>query len=318
MHLCQIAFSVAADEPTYSFYRDCFKLKPAGEVPISRGPVVAGLVGLPNVNYNIRFLADNQDFLHLEINRFKNPKPRPHPQDWRPCDIGINRLAIMVGDLPSTLLRAESAGAKRLTQPTQVEGTRRVCIYDPEGVIIELIEAGAGELPQSIPARVVGVALSVPDLAVARRSYVEVIGFRELQTPPPYREALWNLDGAERDIMLLDAEGCWIEMAQYRKPRPSPRPQDYRKSDKGLVHLAVGFRSRGDYDRTLRQAIDGGFKRSKRVMHYRVLKAAYLEDSQGFTLELMYCTPWMDRMAGFKAPPAPMRWIYAEVRRAAG
>ena len=318
MHLCQIAFSVPDIEPTYSFYQNCFKLRPSGEMPILRGPIVAGLVGLPKVNYNLRFLTDDQDFLHLEFNRFKNPKPRPSPQDWRPCDIGISRLAIKVRDFRNTLFRLGSAGSQPLTQEIQVDGTRRVCVHDPEGVLIEVIEARADELPEATPSRIAGVALSVPNLEAARRSYVEALGFREIQTPLPYREVLWNLDGSERDIMLLDAEGCWIEIAQYRDPQPTPRPQDYRKSDKGLVHLALGFRSRGDYDRALQRAIDGGFRRSKRVMHYYVMKTAYLADPLGFTLEMMYFPRWMDRIAGFKSPPLPMRLMNTAVRKLAG
>ena len=318
MHLCQIAFSVSDLEPTYSFYQNCFRLKSSGEMPIVRGPIMAGLVGLPKVSYNIRFLADDQDFMHLEFNRFKNPKPRPRPRDWRPCDIGINRLAVKVRDFEDTLVRLGSAGSKPLTQEREVDGTRRVCVPDPEGVLIEVIEAGLGELPGTTPSRIAGIALSVPDLETARHSYVEVLGFQEIEPPPPYREALWNLDGAERDILLLDAEGCWIEIAQYRDPESKPRPQDYRKSDQGLVHLACGCRARGDYDRALRRAIDGGFERSKRVMHYHIMKVAYLADPQGFTLELMYFPRWMDRMAGFKSPPLPMRWMNTAVRRLVG
>ena len=318
MHLCQISFSVPTDEPTYSFYKNCFKLKPSGGLPVICGPIAEGLVGLPKVSYSTRFLATDQDFVQFEFNLFKNPKPRSRPQDWRPCDIGISRLAIKVNDFQATLLRTESAGAKPLTPPMKVEGTQRVCVYDPEGVLIEVIEAGNCELPQSVSSRIAGVALSVPDIEAARHSYVKVLGFQEIQTPTPYREALWNLEGAERDVLLLDAESCWIEIAQYRKPQPKPRPQDYRKSDRGMVHLAIGLRSRGAYDRALRQAIDGGFKKSKRVIHSHILKCAYLADSQGFTLEMMYCPTWMDRIFGFKAPPAPMRCINAGVRRSAG
>ena len=316
MHLSQIAFSIPDLEPTYSFYKDCFKLAPSGEIPISFGPIVAGLVGLPGVYYNIHFLKTDQDFLHLEINRFKNPKPRPHPDDWQPCDIGINRLAIKVRDFQDTLHQLGSFGAKPLTQPIEVEGTRRVCVHDPEGVLLEVIEAGVDEFPRDTFSRIAGVALSVPDIETARHSYVEILGFREIQTLPPYREVLWNLDGAKRDILILDAEGCWIEMSQYRNPKPKPRPQDYRKSDKGLVHLAIGFRVLEEYDQALRRAIEGGFKRSKRVMHYHFLKVAYLADSQGFTVEMMYYHPWMDQIAGFKAPPVLMRWINSGLTRA--
>ena len=316
MRLIQIAFSIPDVEPTYSFYQHCFKLAPSGETPIIRGPTVSGFMGLTKVNCSFHYLTDDRDFLQLEFIRFKNPKPRPRPQDWRPCDIGISRLALKVRDFQSTLNLLGSFGAKPLTEPMEVEGTRRVCVYDPEGVLLEIIEARAGELPEAAFSRIAGVALSVPDIEAARYSYVKVLGLQEIQTPSPCREILWNLDGAQKDILLLDAEGCWIEISQYRKPEPNPRPQGYRKSDKGLAHLALGFRVRADYDRALQKAIEGGFERGERVMHYHVMKSAYLADSQGFTVELMYCTPWMDRILGFKAPLAPVRWIIAGARRA--
>ena len=91
MHLCQIAFSVAKEEPTYTFYRSCFGFEPTGEQPFLRGPIISGLVGLPKVNYGTRLVGDGREFLHVEFNRFKKPKPRPRPEDWRPCDIGIER-----------------------------------------------------------------------------------------------------------------------------------------------------------------------------------------------------------------------------------
>ena len=315
MHLSQISFSVPDIEPTGSFYQHCFKLAPSGEIPIIRGPMVSGFMGLSKVNCSFRFLKDDQDFLHLEFIRFKNPMPRSRPPDWRPCDIGISRLALKVRDFQNTLNLLSSFGAKPLTEPMEMEGTRRVCVYDPEDVLLEIIEAGVGEFPETACSRIAGVALSVPDIEAARCLYIKVLGFREIRTPPPYRETLWNLDGAQRDLLLLDAEGCWIEISHYRSPEPKPRPQGYRKSDKGLVHLALGFRVRADYDQVLQRAIEGGFERGKRVMHYHVMKSTYLTDPQGFTVELMYCPLWMDQVLGFKAPQGPWRWIIAGAGR---
>ena len=175
MHLSQISFSVPDIEPTGSFYQHCFKLAPSGEIPIIRGPMVSGFMGLSKVNCSFRFLKDDQDFLHLEFIRFKNPMPRSRPPDWRPCDIGISRLALKVRDFQNTLNLLSSFGAKPLTEPMEMEGTRRVCVYDPEDVLLEIIEAGVGEFPETACSRIAGVALSVPDIEAARCLYIKVL-----------------------------------------------------------------------------------------------------------------------------------------------
>ena len=272
-------------------------------------------MGLSKVSMSNRFLVDDRNLIQLELNRFRSPKPRPRPEGWRPHDVGISRLAIKVSNFEDTLARLKGAGFNPLTSELNVEGARRVCIHDPDDILVEIIESNLGELPDSTASRIAGIALSVPDLGRARQSYVESLGMRETQTPPPYREALWGLDRAQRDIIALDAEGCWIEVAQYADPIPKPRPEDYLKSDLGLVHIGFRCRDRGEYDRTLKRAVDGGFERSERVLHFHLFKISYLRDDQDFTWELFFVPHWLDRAFGFRPPPPPLRLMNRLLRK---
>jgi catechol 2,3-dioxygenase-like lactoylglutathione lyase family enzyme len=293
-------------------------MKPSGEVPLVRGRMMDGLMGLSKVSMSNRFLVDDRNLIQLELNRFRSPKPRPRPEGWRPCDIGISRLAIKVSNFENTFARLKGAGFNPLTSEMNVESTRRVCIHDPDNMLVEIIESNPGELPEATVSRIAGIALSIPDIGRARQSYVETLGIRETQTFPPYREALWGLDGAQRDIIALDAEGCWIEVAQYTDPKPNPRPDDYLKSDLGLVHIGFRCGDRGDYDRTLKRAVDGGFERSERVLHFHIFKIAYLRDHQDFTVELFYVPRWLDRAFGFRPPLPPLRLMNKVLRKLVG
>lgn len=275
-------------------------------------------MGLSKVSMSNRFLVDDRNLIQLELNRFRSPKPRPRPEGWRPCDTGIGRLAIKVSNFEDTLVRLKGAGFNPLTSEMNVEGARRVCIHDPDDILVEIIESNPGEFPETTVSRIAGIALSAPDLGRARQSYVETLGIRETQSPLPYRESLWGLDGAQRDIIALDAEGCWIEVAQYTDPKPKPRPDDYLKSDLGLVHIGFRCGDRGDYDRTLKRVLDGGFERSKRVLHFHIFKISYLRDDQGFTWELFYVPRWLDRAFGFRPPPPPLRLMNRMLRKVVG
>jgi hypothetical protein len=47
MQLCQIAFSVPDLEPTYSFYQNCFKLKPSGQGRLRPSPAASNRWRIP-------------------------------------------------------------------------------------------------------------------------------------------------------------------------------------------------------------------------------------------------------------------------------
>ena len=140
MRLSQIAISTVDLRETQRWYRDVLGLAPAGGTNLFAGPLASMVQGLPRAASTCWWLVDRQDAFQLELFEFRSPLVRQRPGDWRPCDVGYSMVSFAVADLDRTMERATGAGTPPLTEPIGPEGSRRVCLRDPEGVLIELME----------------------------------------------------------------------------------------------------------------------------------------------------------------------------------
>ena len=237
--LCQIAFSVTDLNRTRGWYREAFGFLPAGGTHLFRGPLTARVQGLPRAASTCRWLVDSQDFFQLEMFQFSSPRARPMPPDRRLCDTGYGMVGLHVADLDATLARLGRLGTAPITRPVGNPGARRVCVRDPEGVLLELMEddprrPGAAARPRpEVPVTARFVTATVPDLARSRRFFVDVLGLEPAQGVELHgseHEALWELEGARRDALVLWAGDLLVELVQYADPpgRPWPRRQACR------------------------------------------------------------------------------------------
>ena len=251
MRLCQIALSVTDLRRTQRWYREVLGLEPAGGTNLFAGPLASMVQGVPRAASTCWWLVDRQDFFQIELFEFRSPLVRPLPADWRPCDIGYTMVSVSVADLERTLERAAAAGTPPLTDPLGRPGARRACVRDPEGVLIELMEddpraAEPRERPRpGLEAATRSVTLSVPDLGRSRRLFADVLGLDVAEGAglhAPEHEALWGLEGAQRDSLELWADDMLVELVQYTDPPGRPWPPGYRISDQGLLNIAFGFR----------------------------------------------------------------------------
>jgi catechol 2,3-dioxygenase-like lactoylglutathione lyase family enzyme/uncharacterized protein YndB with AHSA1/START domain len=323
--LNQIAISVTDLRRTHQWYLDVFGFASAGGTEMFKGWVTAKVQGVPGAETTCWWLVDQQDYFQLELFQFHHPRARPLPVDWSPADIGYSMLGIHVRDFDATLARAVAHGTPPLGIVLGAIGQRRVCVRDPEGVLLEILEddprAGVPrERPRpDLPAVVRFVTASVPDLELSRRFFVDGLGLREasevvLHTPE--HEALWGLAGAQRKSLLLWANDLLLELVQYSQPQGRPWPTHYYISDQGLLNIAFGFRSRGELNRALRAATGVGATPNWRVLELGNWGVVYVNDVQGFSVELLYVRPWWDRHMGF-LPAAPDRVIERRLRIAA-
>jgi catechol 2,3-dioxygenase-like lactoylglutathione lyase family enzyme len=305
----QVAFSATDLERTHAWYHEVLGFLPSGRTRIVRGPLFSRLVGLPKLATTIRFLVDKQDFFHLEMFRFERPQAKPMPADWRPCDIGYARLGLHVDDFDATLERLGRAGVRPLADPVGAMSTRRVCLRDPEGVLLELMEEDP-RLPSSpprprpeVPIVARSVTLSVPDLDRSRRFFVDILGMREAKDVALHtaeHEALWGLAGARCESLLLWSGDFLIELVQYTDPVGKPWPEGHRVCDQGLSHIALGFRSLGEFNAVYQRAAAAGYRSNWRPLHMLAISAVYLNDDQGFAVELMMVRRWFDAFMGFR------------------
>jgi catechol 2,3-dioxygenase-like lactoylglutathione lyase family enzyme len=268
---------------------------------------LGSIQGLPGASCaKVAWTVDQQEFFQFELFKYSNPTVRPRPSGWRPCDIGYTTIGLYVVDFDDTMARLRSNGVDLLTEPIGDPGDRRVCVFDPDGVLLELMETDLrGELPverprPSVPVVTRSVTLSVPDLSKSLRFFVDTLGMRQVDPyllHQPRHEALWGLDGARRESAVLDGGDFWVEIVQYLDPIGAPRPADYRISDQGLLNIAYGSRDRAMYKRTRDAAVAAGYK-AETESEMPVQNMNYLTDDQGFSVEVNWYSREADSMLG--------------------
>ena len=310
MRISQIAVSVTDLRRTQRWYRDVLGLTPAGGTNLfAIGPLPARVQGLPRASSTCWWLLDGQEDFQLELFEFRRPKARPQPAGWRPCDIGYSMISLYVEDFDAVLARAEPVG------PVIGErGARRACVRDPEGVLIELMEddpptpGGRGRRAADVPV-VRSVTLSVPDLERACKTFGDALGLvpaTDVELHRPEHEALWGLQGAKRREALYWADDILVEIVHYDDPVGRPWPDGYRISDQGLLNIAFGFRADRDMRTTADRCIAAGLRPNCKPMALPGLASGvYVNDPDGFSIELMAIRPRARGLLGFQPRRTP-------------
>ena len=311
-HIAQVAFSVMDLDKTHAFYR-LLGFEPAGGTAGFRGPVTAKVQGLPESASICWWMVDQRGFMQLELFAFERPPMRGLPTDWRACDIGYTTLGVHVGDFDGVIGALAAAGFTTLTPALGLDGARRVCVRDPDGVLVEVMEDDprpVGASPRVRPeigAVARYVTLSVPDLARARRFWVDTVGLEEahdVRLHDSEHEALWGLAGADCERLLLWANDFLVELVCYAEPLGRPWPQDYRISDQGILNVALGTRDMAEMRALYDALMKAGYSSESDIFPIGDGGCVYCRDDQGFSLELLCSAdPDMDERVGFKPRP---------------
>lgn len=310
-HLAQIAFSVTDLARTHDFYHRVLGFEPAGGTEAFRGRLTSAAQGIPDVEATCWWLVDQREYMQLELFQFDSPAVRPLPADWRPCDTGYTSVGLHVTNFDTALECLAAAGVPLLSKVEGRSGRRRVCIRDPEGVLLELMEedlcAGGSVARPAIPVVARSVTVSVPDLSKARRFWVDTLGLEEaadVTLHVPEHEAQWGLEGARRESLLLWADNFLVELVRYDQPVGRPWPADYRLSDQGLLNVAFGFRDVEALHAAYDRVIAAGYRCNTKPLEIGSGGVVYCNDDQGFSVELL-CSSGaaMDEAVGFIPRP---------------
>ena len=314
MRLSQIALSVSDVRRAQRWYREVLGLAPGGGTNLFAGPLSSMVQGVPRAASTCWWLVDRQDQFQVELFEYRSPLVRALPRDWRPSDVGYSTISFAVEDLDAVMERGRDCGTPPLTDPVGAAGGRRVCLRDPDGVLVELMEddpraASARERPRGeIPAVARAVTLSVPDLERSRRFFADVLGLpvaEDVELHRPEHEALWGLDSAQRERLCLWADDFLVELVSYSDPEPRPWPGGYRISDLGLLNVAFGFRDRGGFEDAVRRCREAGVEGNGPPVRFGPWSVIYVNDGQGFSVELLHVEPWYERQMGFHPRPTP-------------
>jgi len=315
--LGQIALNVY-DLGVRDWYARTFGFVYAGATDMFFGPTATRVQGIPRVAERCKWLIDGKADFQLEFFKFLSPRSKPRRPDARLSDIGYQMMGIYVRDFDAVVARLLDGG-RRIIGPLGTPGDRRACVRDPEGNLVELFERDPlyGRAPvlarPEVPATVRTLTVSVPHLDRFKKTLVEVFDLEEIDGPPlhsPEHEALWGLDGATRRSALLQTTGALIELVQYGTPEPRPWPDGYRICDQGFMNMAFVFGSAAEFDRYFSRAIAAGFRANGKPLDAGVFKVMYVNDPEGFSIELLYPRPWAYRLTGF-VPSIP--YIQEEV-----
>ena len=315
--LNQIALSVIDLRLTERWFREGFGLLPSGGSRLMmRGLLPTKVQGLPKAASTCWWLVGSNPWAQLELFQFESPMARPMPSDRRPCDIGYSRIGLWVDDFDATLARLAHLGSEPLSPPLGEKGWRRACVRNPDGVHVEIMEAdplaGQVEPGRSCPAALRSVTMSVPDLAQTCAFLRDGIGLEEVAEPlhGPEHEALWGLAGVLLQSRLFRAGDLLLEVVQYLAPLGRPRPGDYRLCDQGILNIAFGAHNKRDMMAVYQRARAAGARANCRPVNIPLLGAGavYLNDTQGFSYELLWLKPGKgDRDWGFVPKPLAQR-----------
>ncbi len=306
--MCQIAMSVTNLPRTHAWYTAGLGYVPSSGTNSFKGFFTEKVQGVKGAASTCWWLMDGQDFFQIELFQFHRPETRPLPKNWRPCDIGYSSVALLVNNLDETLARLQVLGSESMTPPQGAPGERRVCVRDPEGVLLELFESDplpnrAALARQDIGVLTLGITLSVPDLQQSREFFCDVMGLEELSgfdLHHPEHEKLWGLEGASAKRLVLQAGESLVELVQYHNPVGKPQAADYRISDQGLLNLALGYRKRSEFNQAYKTCLAAGIKGNWYPVDLGTWKVVYVNDPQGFSVEMLHVLPLKDAGMGFK------------------
>lgn len=295
MSLCQIALSTMDLARTYHWYRHTLGFLPAGGRIKIATENAAEVPGLPEAVFETEWLVDRQPFSQFEIFEFSRPRMRPQPADRRPDDIGYSMIGMHVADFDAALARL-AATSGRVSEPVGVAGHRRARLRDPDGIWLELMEDSVGPARSSsderttCPVALRTVTLSVPDLAQARRFWVDVLGFPalDLAIHTPDHEAMWGLAGIERRSLVVGTGQILVELVEYI-PRGRARPAGQLIADQGILNVALGSTDMDAFTDMLGRIHRAGYRTFKEPWHLPgFATVGYFTNDQGFSIELMH------------------------------
>lgn len=303
-YLSQIAFSVSNLERSIRFYREMLELDDAGGVTAFRGPLATYVQGIKGIASRTHWLQDDRKQMQLEFFEFEYPPIYPITSSKRSCDIGLTRVAFEVADVELLISKARSLGAKKIQGPLVFDGTKHAVLEDPDGILVELIEA-PDKLPFGRFSRVAGIALSVANLAEYLKIYTQGFSQEIALRPHVPIDSLLELEGTKRKVAIVESGYGWLEISEYISPCPAPRRAGHLLTDIGLSHIAYSCSSMKDFNIMYRKLVDEKWLYPHNLKPMKTLNLSacmYSKDREGFTIETIYMSSLFHGMFGFTIP----------------
>ncbi len=299
MQINQIAVIVEDADASVRFYEQVLGVPRVGGT-VFKGKAAERVQALPDPLFVAHWHMDDRPYFQLELFQYERPTSKPFARIRKPWDIGYSRVALEVNDPVAFHARCAAQSLPGLSPIREISGRPYFALNDPNGVLLEIGPAGRA-VPSPLGARFAGIALSVPSLDTALASFHRAAGCPVLTTQVPDKGALWNEPPARKRMALLDGGTAWLEITEYSDPVPKPWPNGYRICDHGIMNVAFGFREAMEIRAAWQRMIDGGFKpHGELVNSAGQVMVGYMDDPQGFNVEMLMVRPWLDGVLGFR------------------
>ncbi|MBI4300771.1 MAG: hypothetical protein HY677_06510 [Chloroflexi bacterium] len=92
----------------------------------------------------------------------------------------------------------------------------------------------------------------------------------------------------------------FLEVVQYHEPKGRPRPEGHLLSDQGLLNFALRFTERRRLLRLHRKLLAAGYTSNNVPNTGPGISVAYVNDDQGFSVELLYYPKALAAPIGFE------------------
>ena len=306
--LAQVAFvgGHAGLGETVAWYESVLGFTRSGGLRVEGGPDEADFLGVgEDPRLEMGWLVDQNDAFQVELYEFEQPRSRPKPEAWSPRDIGYSLASAWVADFDGAVGRAQTADGV-FAGPAGEDGERRAMVVDPNGNLIELLERDV--LPEALvsPSRpgiaFRGVRASVSDLSRSVAFFADGFGLQATDDPHVLHgsehEALWGLAGERPTLITFRAGDLFLELAQYDDPRGAPWPSGHQSTDAGIMNVALTTADQAVYERLTEEMGARGYHVRTATMSDQV-SLAYIEDDQGFSVELLFMMPSAYEEFGF-------------------
>ena len=251
--LNQLVFCVLDLRRTEAWWREGLGFLPSGgQRKGLRGARIGQMLKTEGAAMTQWTLVGRNECCQLRLLQFEDPVSQLLPDEFRACDLGYSRCGVWVADFDGSLQRLAGLGTRPLADPVGAIGRRRVCVRNPDGVYVELLEDDP--LPAQnqrgrldVPVALRYVSLSTSDLHQTLHYLTHGLGMRPAGTAlhGPEHEMLWQLEGADCVSQVLQCgtgdSSLLLEVLHYRDPQPAGPPPNYRLCDQRL--MAIGFGS---------------------------------------------------------------------------
>lgn len=295
----QIAICTDNLESTSAFYAELFGLPRVGGT-LFKGKVTESVTGLPGAQMSAGWLMDDRDFFQFEMFQYHTPNPQKFGEYRHPWDIGYSRLALEVNDLTAFHQRCSQRALEDLSAIKTVADKPYFVFRGPNNVLVEVGQA-TRPIPQGFGARFAGVAINVPNLTIAMHSYHTAIGCPIITNAPADKGVLWDEAPAAKRSVLLDGGTIWLEINEYTTGKSEAWPKGYRICDFGQQNIAFGSREGAGIKDLYERMVKGGFRpNTELVSSLGQVQLTYLNDPQGFNVEILMVRPWLDGVMGFR------------------